>query len=366
MARRNVERTTIVDVAKAAGVSPSTVSHVLNGTASISDATKEKVQKAVEELKYFPNTSAKMLRNKRGNLIGIMTQDMTSSYYTIVYERLMRRAQQDGYMMTIVCGEWDDAQNSRNMRMMIEHRMEGIVIFGQNIRPEELKQARSQGIKIVLCDQYSPDFSSVEWNNFETMRKLVHVFCTEGYRRIAYLHSHGNMEELDKQVSTAQRMSGYIQGMKDEGLDPEKDRFKLTPEESRFFVWDMKLDRYSKHLHSLPKEEWPQVVLCEHDAIAQAVTYSLIESGIRVPEDIRVVGFDNTMEARMSRPSLTTVQQNPKELADEVWEMMKAYLDDREYPRHVSLSQTVVVRESAPVAEDIFLRESLPYKYEQR
>ena len=90
-ARRKVERTTIVDVAKAAGVSPSTVSHVLNGTASISDATKEKVQKAVEELQYFPNTSAKMLRNQRGNLIGLMVQDMTSSYYSIVYERLMRR-----------------------------------------------------------------------------------------------------------------------------------------------------------------------------------------------------------------------------------------------------------------------------------
>ena len=363
-ARRKVERTTIVDVAKAAGVSPSTVSHVLNGTASISDATKEKVQKAVEELQYFPNTSAKMLRNQRGNLIGLMVQDMTSSYYSIVYERLMRRAQQDGYMMSIVCGEWDTEQNSRNMRMMIEHRVEGIIVFGQNIAPSELKQARAQGLKIVLCDQYSPDFSSVEWNNFETMRKLVHVFCAEGCRRIAYLHVHDSEDTVGRQVSTGLRLDGYIQGMKDEGLDPQKDRFRLTPEESRFFLWDTKPDRYINYLKSMPKKEWPQVVLCEHDAIAQGITYSLIENGIRVPEDIRIVGFDNTTEARFSRPSLTTVQQKPTELADEVWEMMKAYLDDREYPRHVSLSQTVIVRQSAPIAEGIFEREALPYKYD--
>ena len=147
------KRATIQDVARAAGVSASTVSHVLNATASISNETRERVLAAVEALQYYPNVTARSLRKKHTNVIGLLMQDMTSLFYSIAYERLLVRAQEKGYLLTMMCGHWDSELNAKNIATLIEHQAEGVIAMGTAVLESDLKRASDRGLQVVLCDQ---------------------------------------------------------------------------------------------------------------------------------------------------------------------------------------------------------------------
>lgn len=354
-----VSRTTIYDVAKAANVSPSTVSHVLNGTAPISEETKEKVMAAVETLKYYPNSTARSLRKKRSKLIGLIMQDMTSEFYSIMYEEMLVRAQREGFLFSIMCGQWDSDLNTRNIDSLIEYQAEGIIVLGSCVKEADLKKAENRGIKVVLCDQYSPNFPNVEWNNYTTMRKLVHCFVADGNTRIAYVCTNHR-----RQDSNVQRYLGYMQGMRDEGLNPDKYLILLDLKESKPYKLGKNFDSFMKYINNLPRDQWPEIVLCEHDAIAQAITNSAVSAGIRVPEDIQVFGFDDTSHVFFSNPKLSTVRQSPKELGDTTFDMLYASINGEEHTRHVCLEQEVIIRASAYILQDYLDREGLRYIYD--
>ena len=351
-----IKRATIQDVARAAGVSASTVSHVLNATASISNETRERVLAAVEALQYYPNVTARSLRKKHTNVIGLLMQDMTSLFYSIAYERLLVRAQEKGYLLTMMCGHWDSELNAKNIATLIEHQAEGVIAMGKAALETDLKRASDRGLQVVLCDQYSPEFANVEYNNYTTMRRLVHCFAADDVTRISYVCT-----SIRRQDSIVQRYRGYVQGMLDEGLDPDKLLIALDLKESKYFRWNKQFDRFTDFLEATPRDKWPQVVLCEHDAIAQAVVYSATRKGVRIPEEIQVFGFDDTSHAVLTTPKLSTVRQDPEQLADEAFDMLMAMLQGQAYPRHVQLEQKIVLRESGNILKDHLERERLPY-----
>lgn len=353
-----VSRTTIYDVAKAASVSPSTVSHVLNGTASISEETTEKVMAAVKSLKYYPNSTARSLRKKRSKLIGLVMQDMTSEFYSIMCEQMLVRAQKEEFQFSIMCGQWDGGQNTKNIESLIEYQAEGIIALGSCVQEADLKKAENRGIKVVLCDQYSPNFPSVEWNNYTTMRKLVHCFVAEGLTRIAYVCTNAR-----RQDSAVQRHLGYLQGMRDEGLDPEKLVIPLDIKESKPYQWGRDFTRFQNYMESVPRSQWPEAVLCEHDAIALAITNSLTLAGVRIPEEIQIFGFDDTSHASFSIPKLSTIRQDPRKLGDATFDMLHALIRGEDCARHVRLEQEVVIRSSAHILPDYLDREQFRYSY---
>ena len=352
----SVKRATIQDVARTAGVSASTVSHVLNGTAPISEETKDRVLAAVDNLQYYPNITARSLRKKRSNMIGLLMQDLTSLFYSIAYERLLVRAQENGYLMTIMCGHWDFQLNSQNIASLIEHQVDGIIAMGTAVSEKDLNKASDRGLQVVLCDQYSPEFASVEFNNFTTMRRLVHCFAADGIRKISYVCT-----SVRRQDSSEQRYRGYLQGMQDEGLDPCKLLIAVDIKESKYFRWNKQFDRFTDFLKATPKEDWPEVVLCEHDAIAQAVVYTATREGIKIPEELQVFGFDDTNHATLTTPTLSTVKQDPEQIADEAFDMLLAMIKGEPHPRHVQLEQQIILRESGNILSDFLEREQLPY-----
>lgn len=351
------KRVTIQDVAKKADVSPSTVSHVMNQTASISEATRERVIRAMEELQYHPNINARSLRKRQTHMIGLIIQDITSQFYSIMYERFLIRLQQDGYLLLIMCGQWDNERTAQNIETLIEHQVDGLIVVGYCGCEDMLRKAEECGIKVVLCDQYSPNFPSVEWNNYMTMRKLVHCFVADERKRIGYVCADSHR----MQDSGKQRFKGYSRGMLDENLDPEKYIFFLNEKEGKYFKWGIILDRYTTYLLELPPDKRPQVILTEHDAIAQGIVMELTKSGIRVPEDIQVFGFDDTSHTLTTQPKLSTVRQDPVRLADETFEMLFHLMKDQPYPRHVCLEQTIILRESGFILPDFLEREQLSY-----
>lgn len=350
---------TIYDVAKEAGVSPSTVSHVINNTATISDLTREKVLEAIEALQYRPNNAARSLRKRDTNTIGLIVQDMTSEFYSIMYEELLLRAQKSGYILLILCGKNDMEQNAKNIDILIQQKVKGIIVVGSAVQASDLNKAQKCGIHIVLCDQYQPNYCSVEWNNYETMRRLVHSFVAEGYRKIAYLDNSAR-----RQINQQQRYLGYAQGLRDEGLPPNEYMFELTGDETKYFATTKRFDRFVNSLLARPRDSWPEVILCAHDAIAMAIAYTARSAGLRIPEDFKVVGFDDTSHASFSTPRLSTVRQQPRLLANKTFDMLYAELCHEEHPRHVVLEQSIVIRESAPLLRDTLEREQLRYVFD--
>ncbi len=355
-------RSTIYDVAKEAGVSAATVSHVLNGTAAISDATRERVMAAVESQDYRPNNTARTLRKRRSGIIGLVTQDMTSQFYSIMYERLLVRAQEEGYIMFLTCGQQDPRLTRSNIEMLIEHQVDGMILVGNSYSEESLQAAEKYGVPVVLCDQYSPSFHSVEFDNFNTMRRLVHCFFGEGKRRLAYI----GVADADGHENLYQRYQGFWQGMLDEGLNPEQYHIALSREESKYFKYNREFRVFSDFLQKLPREEWPEVVFASHDAIAQIFIASVIRSGGQVPQDMWVLGFDDTSHAFFSAPSISTVHQDPLELADESLNMLSALMQKKDCQQHKVLRQKVVIRESAPIAEYLLKREKLEVLVDER
>ena len=123
-------KVTIVEVAKYAGVVPSTVSHVLNGTAQITDETKAKVLRAIEALHYTPNASARNLRQKRTRLIGVILQDISSEFYAKCTASMLKEAVKDNYALMVMDACFDNNNVRAQVSALIERRVEGIVFVG--------------------------------------------------------------------------------------------------------------------------------------------------------------------------------------------------------------------------------------------
>ena len=355
-------RSTIYDVAKEAGVSAATVSHVLNGTATISEATRERVMAAIESQDYRPNNTARTVRKRRSGIIGLVTQDMTSQFYSIMYERLLVRAQEAGYITFLTCGQQDSKLTRSNIEMLIEHQVDGMILVGNGYAEESLQAAEKYGVPVVLCDQYAPNFHSVEFDNFNTMRRLVHCLCGEGMRRLAYIGVAG----ADGHENLYQRYRGFQQGMLDEGLNPDRYNIVLSREESKYFKYNREFRVFSDFLQKMPKEEWPEAVFASHDAIAQIFIASVLRSGGQVPQDMWVLGFDDTSHAFFSAPSISTVHQDPLELADESLQMLIARMEKKDCRLHKVLQQKIVIRESAPIAKYLLQREKLEILVDER
>ena len=175
-------RSTIYDVARMAEVSAGTVSHVLNGTAPISEETRKRVMQAVVELDYHRNENARALRTSNSKTIGIILQDITSEYYAKCTMRVVELAQESGYAMLFVCTHRHKKALMDGVMEMIGRRVNGILFIG-GVHDEECQVLiQEAGIPMIFADRYVENHLCVEFNNYDTMYKLSHALYRQGYR----------------------------------------------------------------------------------------------------------------------------------------------------------------------------------------
>lgn len=293
-----VLRPTIVDVAKRSGVSKSTVSNVLRGSERLSDATRQRVLNAIQELGYRPNAMAQALKRRRTYTIGLLTGDLRNPHYAELVGLVERHASDGGYA-TIIGDTGGLAECERlRLKALLEQRVRGIVLLHFSGEEAVINDANAADVPLVGLGVAGGSFDYVVMDDVEGGRVATEYLIRLGHRRIAYVPS-----PFSEASTNEDREQGWRKAMRAAGLD-ELEVIGVRPG-----------DQSDRHITATMKAHSPTAFLAGNDATALRVIERIEEAGLSVPIDASVVGFDDIAVGRMRRLSLTTVRQPAAALA---------------------------------------------------
>jgi LacI family transcriptional regulator len=295
-----VQSAGIKDVAARAGVSVATVSNVFNRPEVVAEATRARVQRAVDELGYVRNESARQLRMGQSRTIGLIVPDIANPFFTDV-TRGVEDATSAAYAMVIVCNSDDDPQKeSRYVTLLAEQRVQGVLLVPVGGSQAATSRLRERDIPVVLLDSSggSDDISSVSVNDVAGGRMAVAHLLASGHRRIAFL---GTGHEAPQAID---RLAGARQAFVDAGRSPDE----LLPLPASELNVDGGV-RAALALLELGPRRRPTAVACVNDLLALGLLHSLVRGGVRVPEDVAIVGYDDIRFAEAAAVPLSSVRQ---------------------------------------------------------
>ncbi|WP_170116097.1 ribose operon transcriptional repressor RbsR [Brenneria roseae] len=327
---------TMKDVARLAGVSTSTVSHVINNNRFVSDAIREKVMKAVEELNYAPSALARSLKINQTRTIGMLLTASNNPFYAEVVRGVERCCYERGYSLILCNTEGDWARMSRNLETLLQKRVDGVLLMcTENHRPSPEMVSRYPSIPMVMMDwaPFEGVIDVIKDNSLLGGEMATNYLISRGYRKIACIAG-----PQDK-TSAYNRLEGYRQAMKHAGLS--------VPDEYEIFG-DFEFETgYRAMQRLLTLEEKPEAVFTCNDAMAVGVYRALYQAGLSIPEDVAVIGYDDIELARYISPPLTTIHQPKDELGELAVDTLLYRLEhpDTE-PNVLVLTPELMVRES--------------------
>ncbi|AOH55007.1 LacI family transcriptional regulator [Peribacillus muralis] len=283
----------IGDVAKSAGVSPTTVSRVLNDRGYISDKTREKVQKAMKELNYFPNDVARSLFKKRSNLIGIILPTTSNPFFGELTFHLENICNSLGYKV-LLCNSLNQMdKEERYLEMLLRNQVDGIIVGTHN---QGILDYHKQNLAIVAIDRYLSDtVPVVSSDNYEGGKIATELLITEGCKHVVLIDSVGELE-----TPARLRRNAYVDIMLKNGKKP------IIYEIPKIF------DRQSqREVADIIFTEHPEVdgVFATNDLFAASFIAEAKKRGKDVPGQIKVVGYDGTETVQTLFPELTTIKQ---------------------------------------------------------
>lgn len=323
-----VAHPTMADVAERAGVSRPLVSMVMRDKPGPSQESRERILAAARELGYRPNASARLLRRNRTRLIGAIFW-MGSPFQVRVVERLFRAAADHGYGIALG-PTTPDRSTDAVIDQLMEERVEALFAF--NIDPDspEFREASSR-IPMVLLGEWNDDAHSdnVHVDDDEGLRLVIEHLTELGHRDISYVGGEGGL------VGQA-RADSYQRAMQSHGLGEHSEVIRGS-----FF----EEDGAAAAREIVGRAERPTALVCSGDLSAVGALTVFAQAGLAVPEDISVVGFDDSYVASLSYTQLTTVHQDVDATADATLDALLARLDDVDRPpTRIATPATLVVR----------------------
>ncbi|MCX7720302.1 MAG: LacI family transcriptional regulator [Dictyoglomus thermophilum] len=321
------------DVARLAGVSRSTVSFVLNNTPGIkiSEETRKRVLEAVKALDYKPNAIARSLAKQRTEAIAFFVLDIANPVFPNMARGIEDVARQNGYILLLCNTDGKSLRELRYMNIMLERRVDGI-IAGALSNEEVSKIAQKKNMPLVILEhprlqEHDVVYADNVKGSYEAVMHLIEL----GHNRIAHITI--NPESIIVQ----ERIEGYKKALEDAGIPFDADLLKI-------FYGKVDEESAINELFSLPDP--PTAIFTFSDFMAIQVMKILIRRGYRIPDDISVVGFDDTL-ANLTIPALTTVSQPFYEMGAKAAEILIERLKNPNMPiQHVKLPTKLVIRES--------------------
>lgn len=327
------------DVALKAGVSVTTVSHVLNRTAPISKETSDKVMDAVNQTRYSPPVRLAAALKGESRTIGIFAPDISNEFYARFVQAIYNTSWDNDYT-ALLCGTRHDKQvGSRYVKDLIRGGIAGLIIIGSSIEENHVLSA-AEHVPVVLGDSslLSSSISSVITDNGGAMRQLIKRLKNAGYQKIGYLSQ-------DLHISNIQeRYMGFKMGIEENDL-PYLEKEMICSEFLRFEKITSAYQLFKTRLAK--KDPLAEVYVCSSDLIAVGILAAFAEAGYNVPRDVGVVGFDNITLAAYTRPALTTVAQNIEQLGKSCFNMLLRKIKDQNEPvQQLVVGAKLIVRES--------------------
>lgn len=319
-------RPTILDVAKEAGVSKSTVSLVLQGSSSVRESTRETVRRAMNEIGYVYNRSAATLRSASSGLIGLVINDLRNPFFTEFAASLQMELTRHGFATVLANSDEDPEIQHQMISSLVEHGVSAFIIstaYGDIERTREiLEQAATPTLQVFRSFSSGPQGFPLLSPDYELGGQIATGHLLDaGCSRVAFL---GGLE--GRQV-TQDRMSGYLSRLRQEKIEP----VVLTGEATRAFG--------KKTVRTL-MAEYPDLdgIICFNDLVGLGVLSGCTEIGIQVGRDLRVVGFDDIEDCQDSHPPLSSVSCNIPQFATLTAETIASWVGDGKRPDNVTFS----------------------------
>ncbi|MEU6786496.1 LacI family DNA-binding transcriptional regulator [Nonomuraea angiospora] len=330
-------RPDIAAVAAAAGVSVTTVSHVLSGRRPVSARTRAKVEAVIDELGYRPNPSARSLRTDRSESIALIVPDLTNPFYPLVAAGLQDVLMSSGYLLSVT----DAALPSRALPEVVRHvlarRVDGIVLATYGATDQDIDKIAKSGTKLVrLGGRFRAEFGDiVRADDTSGVHDIVSHLIDRGYQRIAFLN--GEPHAHPSQI----RLEGYERAMREAGRP-------IQPEliHSGTFTRAGGVEGARILLSRSPR---PDALVCANDLIAVGALDVTRQLGLSVPGDVAVTGYDDIEAASLITPALTTVLNPAREIgrtcARLLLDRLAGEYDDT--AREIVLAHRLIVRDSS-------------------
>jgi LacI family transcriptional regulator len=323
----------IRDVAALARVSPATASRALNGDKTVRRLMRDRVFAAAERLSYRPNPLARNLRRQRTSAIGVVVADIDNPYFSEMVRAVEDEAYQHGYRVLVCNTDEDPKKQAAYLRVLADERVGGVIISPSDPAGAEIGELLDASIPVVAFDRAvaDPRADAVVGDNVASVREATELLIRIGHRTIACVsgwHTVG---------PSAERQLGYTTAITDAGLEPITVETNSRIDGGREGVTDL-----------MRRTNRPTALIVANNLMTVGALEAAREAGIRIPDDLSIIGVDDPFWAPFTAPPLTTIAQPVREMAvsamDLIMELMKG---DRTEPRRVVHRFELRWRESA-------------------
>ncbi len=333
------KKSTIYDVAKIAGVSPSTISRVMNTPEIVAENTRQKVINAVKELAYIPNMMAASMPRRRTNSIGLIIPDITNIFFSNLVRGVQDVCENYGYSVLVVNSDDIQEKEGRYLKLLYSRRVDGVILTVAGYREEEFPEEELSLLKkmnIVLIDREINGMIApiVKVNNFAGAYSAVKYLITMGHRKIMYLAG------IEGTRTNHEREKGYLAALKEAHINWKKE-----------LAVDFRLDTaYQKIMHSWPQlknsDELPTAIFAANDLMAIGALKAFVRLKVQVPKEVSIIGFDNIPFSDCTCPPLTTIAQPTYQMGQKAVETLIKLIDKKKIKKSVELETELIERDS--------------------
>ena len=322
---------TLKDVAAEAGLTVTTVSRVLNNRGYISEETREKVHAAMKKLNYRPNELARSLSKQSSNTIGVIVPHISHPYFAEMISNIENAASKKGYKILLCNSKGTDQKTREYLEMCTSNRVAAIILFSAGVSVEEFS---GSNIPLITVERFLENgTASIECDNLQGGELAAMHLIEKGCSRL--LHISGVSESS---MPADERAEGFMQICDKRGIT----HYEVTTNQEQYD----REEYYELLEHTL--ETYPDVdgIFASSDVIAAQTIQVCTRMGIRVPQDVRIVGFDDTRLAALMQPQLTTIHQPIKEMATEAVTLALNAVEGKVIAKRTLLPVTLVERET--------------------
>lgn len=330
---------TSAEVAARAGVSQSAVSRVFTPGASASAKTTEKVRRAAQELGYRPNVLARAMVSGKSRIIGLIVAYLDNQFYPDALEKLSNALQEKGYHVLIFMASQTAGNIDKVVDEILDYQVDGIIAASVALSSELSERCRVAGIPMVLFNrsQDDPEMSAVTSDNYEGGRKVATYLIAQGFKKIGYIAGwEGASTQRDREA-------GFVDTLRHANI-------KLHAREVGNFTTKGAEDA----ARSMFRQDPPDVVFVANDHMAMAVMDVLrFDLGLRIPQDVSVIGYDDVPAAAWRVYDLTTVRQPANRMVAQAVDILLDKIENPSaQPRRVQIDGPLIVRGSSRRKED--------------
>lgn len=349
-------RPRVKDVARLAGVSVGTVSNVVNGRESVGVDVRLRVEAAIEELGFVRNASAKALRTGTLPLVGVAVLDITNPFFMEAAAGMERRLDQEGCVMALSSTRSDAAEEARLLRTLAAQGVRGILLTPTDAGLSVARVIVRQGIPVVLFDSTATpaDMSSISVDDRAGATIAIDHLRSLGHRRIAFINGPSHVRQATaRRAGVETAVERFVGEVRLDVYELESFTAGAGRDAVRMMLTDAGIpapkgtDGIGAHTGPLAPPtlpgDFPTAIFCANDLLAFGAMTALRDAGVRIPQDISLVGFDDVSMAQQMSVPLTTIHQP---MADLGWNAADMLFSDPARIRHLEFPPSLVVRES--------------------